>query len=608
MKKVIFLCLVCIGFSFVSFGQDWKTVKLQDTSYYIVNSADYNADPLKKALAICYLDSAKQMGLDSIFYFYPTARRKHEGLVTLDFEPCIDTLAACWLGKNFIRKNNGDETYQLEDGHSWLIKTKATLNETWDLQEIDTYGSSYRAFVTKIETGMVNGTLDSLKTIHMQRYVNSIPYNSFNLNFDIIISKNNGFIQVPNLWKQYYSTNEINPGAIFSLLEKPRYILDKSEMDLALIKYQAGNEWVIQNRSGYASEYADDSFFTFNSYWKDSIISATQLNNFQISVIKKNHYVSRYIDAIQQFISYDTSILSFPIIKPINLLSNIYPTVCFQAKQNKMPDFQSRYYFKQNLDSSIEIQKTLHKDLVFSHDTCLILSHKWYQDIETITKHQYFEAFNRTQLDNELLTSEIDETRLVYSKFGNVTFGNNPLPASNFNLHAWENNQHEIQLQWQTENETNSDYFIVQRKNETGHFIDISKIETQKNLDLIKTYNFLDPIQDQENTTLFYRIIMKDIDGQINYSNMVKVDLSRSNELLIYPNPFYDKLVIQGDFNSDSKTNITLLNQLGQQVHTEEIYGINPSINLNSTLATGVYFLKLTNSTGNEVYQKVIKK
>lgn len=593
-------------FGFDSFGQDWKTVKLQDTSYYIVNSADYNADPLKKALAICYLDSAKQMGLDSIFYFYPTARRKNEYLATFGFEPCIDTLAACWLGKNFIRKNNGDETYHLEDGHSWLIKTKATLNETWDLQEIDTNGWSYRAIVTKIEIGIVNGTLDSIKTIHVQFYVNSIPTNNINSNFDIIISKNNGFIQVPNLWKQYYSRNEINPGVIFSLLEKPRYILDKSEMDLALIKFQPGNEWVIQSRFGIISSSYPN--FIFSDYSKDSIISATQLNNFQISVIKKSHYVSRYEGVIQQSNSYDTSILSFPIIKPINLLSNIYPTVCFQAKQDKMPDFQSRYYFKQNQDSSIEIEKTLYKELVFFRDTCLVLYYKEFEENETITKHQYFDAFHRNEEYNEFSEANIDETRLVYSKFGNVTIGNNPLPASNFNLHAWVDNQLDIQLQWQTENETNSDYFIVQRKNETGQFTDISKIETQKNSALIKTYNFLDHLQYQENTPLFYRIKMKDIDGQINYSNIVKVDISHSNDLVIYPNPFFDKLVIQGDFTLDSKTNITLLNQLGQQVHTEEIHGINPTINLNSTLATGVYFLKIINSTGNEIYQKVIKK
>ena len=101
---------------------------------------------------------------------------------------------------------------------------------------------------------------------------------------------------------------------------------------------------------------------------------------------------------------------------------------------------------------------------------------------------------------------------------------------------------------------------------------------------------------------------MIDFDGQINYSNLVKINLTQSNELSFYPNPFMHELNLVGEFPAEDNFNLKLINLLGQELYSIEIKDTNPKINLPAYLASGMYILKLSNELGVEMYRKVLKQ
>ncbi len=81
-------------------------------------------------------------------------------------------------------------------------------------------------------------------------------------------------------------------------------------------------------------------------------------------------------------------------------------------------------------------------------------------------------------------------------------------------------------------------------------------------------------------------------------SSSTNVDKVKKNKVLIYPNPFIDKVTIEGD----KPLNIVVFNTLGEVVFKSN----NNNLDLKS-LNSGIYFVNLTFKEGTQVY-KIIKK
>ncbi len=145
------------------------------------------------------IDSVKSVGTDTIFYPYRTQRISYyiPGSFGTGFH--IDTLGASWLGKNVIKHSDGTFIFD----NFWdtvFIKTQAHTGDTWSFFN-DTTRFSYKAMVLSEDTMTVMGVIDSIKKIKIiadsAGIVNSNdPVN----NFQIILSKNHGFVQVFDLF------------------------------------------------------------------------------------------------------------------------------------------------------------------------------------------------------------------------------------------------------------------------------------------------------------------------------------------------------------------------------------------------------------------------
>ena len=147
-----------------------------------------------------------------------------------------------------------------------------------------------------------------------------------------------------------------------------------------------------------------------------------------------------------------------------------------------------------------------------------------------------------------------------------------------------------VKLQWQTENEINTHYFIVQRSANGFDFADLGNVAAFNTIGQ-HNYNFNDvnPLQQ----TGFYRLKQVDLNGTFTISNVVKInDTDRKYELRLYPNPTVNKLTI--DWNGSGKNIIVkIIDSKGAMLDTKTIAGTSIiTVNVTS-LAKGIYYIEL---------------
>ena len=196
MKKLF--TLIAIFICFVAHAQNYQCLQSGVKHYFT------NADGYLRGIRI---DSVRTSGSDTIYYPYHTQRTP--GYLSTIIPPIGDTAGSSWLGKNVIERPDGIFIFN----NMWdtvFIKSHAHLGDSWMFFN-DTTQLYYIATVSFVDTMSILGYVDSIKTISITAYksgvVDSIdPVN----NFQIILSKNNGFIQVFDLYNFPYHEPDSN--------------------------------------------------------------------------------------------------------------------------------------------------------------------------------------------------------------------------------------------------------------------------------------------------------------------------------------------------------------------------------------------------------------
>lgn len=117
------------------------------------------------------------------------------------------------------------------------------------------------------------------------------------------------------------------------------------------------------------------------------------------------------------------------------------------------------------------------------------------------------------------------------------------LPLRMVDFTANVQNSNSVFLKWATEAEENTSRFELERSAPGGSFSKVATIATN-NTQSRNDYNFTDR-QPLAGTNL-YRIKIIDINGEVKYSNILKVNLSGKGNFEIYPNPAKDVVTING--------------------------------------------------------------
>ena len=177
----------------------------------------------------------------------------------------------------------------------------------------------------------------------------------------------------------------------------------------------------------------------------------------------------------------------------------------------------------------------------------------------------------------------------------------NPLPLKMvyFNAEAKANS---VLLNWQTLDEQNSDEFIIERSKDGQEFLPIGRINAKGNSSTTaNNYTFSD--KDPVYGTNYYRLLMTDKDGSINYSSIEKVAVGTEQSVSLFPNPAAKSVTIKG---LQGFENILIKDIYGKKLMERTIRQDTEIMDI-STLANGIYLIQL-NKNGLQKTLKLVKK
>ncbi|WP_439556933.1 T9SS type A sorting domain-containing protein [Dyadobacter sp.] len=187
-----------------------------------------------------------------------------------------------------------------------------------------------------------------------------------------------------------------------------------------------------------------------------------------------------------------------------------------------------------------------------------------------------------------------------------ATNANSVLPVTLVSFKAFAEGR-QAHLAWSTSDETNSDYFEVQRSFGGKDWKAIGKVKATGESKIERTYTFEDnaPLSGQN----LYRLKMVDMDGTYTHSKIAVLDFGSNMLVSVYPNPLTEKLLIQIDDWNNIKSvelvtkqgNIIPMNtsKAGSEPGTRE-YDFRK-------YPVGTYYIKVTRQDGGIKTQQIVK-
>ncbi|MEP6675423.1 MAG: T9SS type A sorting domain-containing protein [Ferruginibacter sp.] len=168
------------------------------------------------------------------------------------------------------------------------------------------------------------------------------------------------------------------------------------------------------------------------------------------------------------------------------------------------------------------------------------------------------------------------------------------LPITGLTFNAVKTNNNSIQLSWQTIAENKSRGFEIERSSDGNHFSSISFINSRGTNGNGAVYNYPDaaPVSGKN----YYRLKLLDIDGHFTYSPIRFVDISKSSQLTVYPNPVADKLNINTAYNFNNAL-LQLYDVNGKQIKQATLNGSGTIVVASNELAAGHYSGRITEGT-----------
>ncbi len=199
-------------------------------------------------------------------------------------------------------------------------------------------------------------------------------------------------------------------------------------------------------------------------------------------------------------------------------------------------------------------------------------------------------------------------TGQVYSPWRNVSniidanhLGILPIEFISFNA-AWQQKGKTARLDFKTDKESGICCFDVEKSSDGFNYYSIGTLPA-KNISGIQSYSFIDA--NATGKKQFYRIKIKGIAGQIDYSNIQQLQNDKATEILMFPNPTTDVLQLQLNKVYD-KMNVQIINSAGQLVKHLTVPASNQTITIPvKNLAAGKYWLHLQSDSEKQVLQFV---
>jgi len=155
-------------------------------------------------------------------------------------------------------------------------------------------------------------------------------------------------------------------------------------------------------------------------------------------------------------------------------------------------------------------------------------------------------------------------------------------------------------LNWETDNELNTDYFVVERSTGNSVYEPIGTVPAKGGSNQKSKYS----LQDRQAATLgfdrlYYRLRITDKGGSISYSSIevINIPAGMIANLTVFPNPTAKEAIVIVSSPKEQKINWQLVDMSGRVVLNKEVMikkGANRIILDMQKLQSGVYYLQVT--------------
>ncbi|MEO9021429.1 MAG: T9SS type A sorting domain-containing protein [Ginsengibacter sp.] len=183
----------------------------------------------------------------------------------------------------------------------------------------------------------------------------------------------------------------------------------------------------------------------------------------------------------------------------------------------------------------------------------------------------------------------------------NIIAGALPLHLLSFTGSVLQNGRN--QLQWKTANESNIDYFSIERSDNGNTFTQLLKQTAVGMGD--NSYEIVDanPLPGLN----FYRLKIVDKDGKFTYSDIIRLKNNANSSFSVFPNPAKNNLVVTHPAG-DQQSFIRLVQADGKVVYrlTISVGAIQSSLDI-SKLTPGIYFVLVYAGNTTNTF-KVVKE
>jgi hypothetical protein len=167
----------------------------------------------------------------------------------------------------------------------------------------------------------------------------------------------------------------------------------------------------------------------------------------------------------------------------------------------------------------------------------------------------------------------------------------------------------QVELNWATASEENSDYFVVEHSADAVYFKAIgSKIEAAGNSSARNDYAAID--SNPFDGVNYYRLKQVDTDGSVHYSKTATVFMNTVSANLDNLHVSDETLHITTVFAKNTNVKIAILDALGRSINecSLEIQEVRNQYKLDiNHLSKGVYILSITDNNGIQLNRKFIK-
>jgi hypothetical protein len=202
--------------------------------------------------------------------------------------------------------------------------------------------------------------------------------------------------------------------------------------------------------------------------------------------------------------------------------------------------------------------------------------------------------------------------RLGYSTFSEHAFGKTPsmqpLPVQLTLFKASCYEKSDALINWATATEKNSDYFEVEVSTDLVSWAEVAQVNAAGNSTSKREYTISDNLS---RGLRYYRLVQVDFDGKQRIYDPISLNCGDAESVfLIYPNPTSGDFVVSIQNEKLSGEIVVTLNtadgKLIASKTSEATTGVQSIYFENNQLPAGIYFVRITDKTGNELVGKMV--